>query len=241
MRAELSESGESEDVARGSEGRVNPELEFEVLESTSISARHRERLLGLFQANYSAANPVFLEKSLAVLRQVAFAYHEGEAIGFAMGESRWMDLPRLPEQLVNLAGLCCIAPDFRRRGLFGELTKRAMSLDAPLEQTRRLFCGRMAHPAAFRTIARLAKTVPSPGVRPTPWQQEVGRAIAETYRVFDFDPETFICMGDGRPIGYPRMEFDVEPWEWEAFASVDRDRGDSLLAIAWLPDDPPGW
>jgi hypothetical protein len=47
-------------------------FEFEVLESTSISARQRKRLLGLFQANYSAANSVFLEKSLSVLRQVAF-------------------------------------------------------------------------------------------------------------------------------------------------------------------------
>ena len=42
---------------------------------------------------------------------------------------------------------------------------------------------------------------------------EIGRAIADAYRVFDFDPETFVCIGDGRPIGYPRIDFDVEPWE----------------------------
>ena len=29
--------------------------------------------------------------------------------------------------------------------------------------------------------------------------------------------------------------------EWEAFASVNRDRDDALLAIAWIPDNPPGW
>jgi len=216
-------------------------FDFEVLEAASISARHRERVLGLFRANYRDANSAFVDKSLSVLRHVAFAYREGVAVGFAFGESRVMDLPRLPEQLVSLAGLCCIALDFRRRGLFRELSRLAMDWDALSPRMRRLFCGRMAHPAALRNMARLASVVPRPGARPTPWQQEVGRAIADAYRVFDFDPETFVCIGEGRPIGYPRIEFDVEPQEWEAFAAVNRERGDALLAIAWLPDSPPGW
>jgi hypothetical protein len=216
-------------------------FDFEVREATSISVFHREQVLVLFQTNYRDANPAFVDKSLSVLRHVAFAYHDGEAVGFALGESRLMDLPRLPEQLVSLAGLCCIAPDFRRRGLFSELSRLAMAWESLDDSTRRLFCGRMAHPAALRNMARLANSIPRPGVRPTPWQQEVGRAIADAYRVFDFDPETFVCIGEGRPIGYPRIEFDVEPEEWEAFSAVNRDRGDALLALAWLPDSPPRW
>ncbi len=199
-----------------------PPFDFEVLEASSISARQRELLLRLFQANYRGANPAFIDKSLSVLSRVAIAHREGEAIGFAMGESRRMDLPRLPDQLVNLAGLSCIAPAFRRRGLFGELSKLAMAWDPVTDKGRHLFCGRMAHPAALRTLSRLAKTVPSPGVRPTAWQQEVGRAIADAYRVFDFDPETFVCIGEGRPIGYPRIDFEVEPEEWDLFASVNQ-------------------
>jgi hypothetical protein len=217
------------------------EFDYEVLEASSISARHRESLLRLFRANYRDANPAFVDKSLSVLRYVAIARHEGKAIGFAMGESRRMDLPRLPDQLVSLAGLACIDPEFRRRGLFFGLSMRALAWNAPTQVARRLFCGRMAHPAALRSVTRLAKTLPSPGIRPTAWQQEVGRTIADTYGVFDFDPETFVCIGDGRPIGYPRIDFEVEPEEWEAFARVNRDRGDALLAIAWLPDSPPGW
>jgi len=216
-------------------------LDFEIQEASAISPLHRALLLGLFRANYRDANPDFIDKSLSVLGRVAFAYDEGEAIGFAMGDSRRMDLPHLPDQLVNLAGLCCIDPAFRRLGLFGELTKLTMTWDPLSEPTRRLFCGRMAHPAALRNITRMAKTVPSPGVLPTPWQQEVGTVIADAYGVSDFDPETFVCVGGGRPIGYPRIEFEVEPWEWDAFRSVDRDRGDALLAIAWLPEAPPGW
>jgi hypothetical protein len=99
----------------------------------------------------------------------------------------------------------------------------------------------MAHPAALRSIARLPTVVPRTGHRLTRWQQEVGRAIAEAYGVHGFDPETFVCLGSGQPIGYPDIEFDVEPHEWEIFEPVDRDRGDALLAIAWAPDAPPGW
>lgn len=216
-------------------------FDFEVLETASLSARHRASLLDLFQANYRDANPAFLDKSLSVLRHVAIARRGRKAIGFALGESRRMDLPRLPDQAVSLAGLSCIAPEFRRRGFFFGLSVRALARNAPNEATRRLICGRMAHPAALRTFTRLAKTVPSPGIRPTAWQQEIGRTIADAYGVFDFDPETFVCIGDGRPIGYPRIDFEVEPEEWDAFTHVNRDRGDALLSIAWLPDEPPGW
>ncbi len=83
--------------------------------------------------------------------------------------------------------------------------------------------------------------VPRPGVRPTAWQREVGRAIADAYGEERFDPETFVCKGTGTPIGYPVIDFEVEPVDWEVFRHVDRERGDSLLGIAWMPGAPPGW
>jgi hypothetical protein len=93
----------------------------------------------------------------------------------------------------------------------------------------------------MRSIASLAAVVPAPGVRPSPVQQETGKLIAEAYGVFEFDPETFVCVGSGDPIGYPKIEIGVEAHEWEVFKPVDRDRGDALLALAWLPTSPPGW
>jgi hypothetical protein len=217
------------------------EFDFTVKESRALSEQERGELLRLFEANYRQANPAFLEKSLATLRHTALAYHDGVAVGFGVAEARLMDLPRLPDQRVHLMGIACVAPEFRRRGLFMELELLALSAAALPERARRLTCGRMAHPAALRTVARLPKCVPSPGVRPTLWQQEVGSAIAEVYAVRDFDPETFVCIGSGTPNGYPRIEFDIEPHEWEVFEPVDRDRGDALLAIAWVPDPPQEW
>ncbi|MBW1687413.1 MAG: hypothetical protein JRS35_20440 [Deltaproteobacteria bacterium] len=217
------------------------EFDFTVKETRALSEQERRELFRLFELNYRQANPVFLEKSLATLRHAAMAFRDGLAVGFGVAETRVMDLPRLPAQLVTLAGICCIAPEFRRRGLFGKLELLAMTAEAVPEKSRRLACGRMAHPAAMRSIARFPKSVPRPGVRPTAWQQEVGSAIAEAYGVRDFDPETFVCIGSGTPTGYPRIEFEVEPHEWEVFEPVDRDRGDALLAIAWVPDPPQEW
>ena len=217
------------------------EFDFTVEESRALSEQERRELFRLFELNYRQANPAFLEKSLATLRYTAMAFRDGVAVGFGLAESRVMDLPRLPAQPVVLAGICCVAPEFRRRGLFGRLELLAMTAGAVPESPRRLACGRMAHPAAMRTIARFPKSVPRPGVRPTAWQQEVGSAIAEAYGVRDFDPETFVCIGSGTPTGYPRIEFEVEPHEWEVFEPVDRDRGDALLTIAWVPDPPQEW
>lgn len=214
---------------------------FKVIEADKASAEDVERAFSLFEMNYRQANRAYLEKSLETLRYLALAKHEGTTVGFALGESRLMALPRLLGQVVNLAGICCIEPQFRRRGLFGQLEYLIfLATDMPAH-SRRLTCGRMAHPAGMRGLTRIPTVVPKPGVRPTPWQQEVGQAIADAFGSHAFDPETFVCIGSGEPIGYPIIEFQVEPIEWEVFRQVNRDRGDSLLAIAWTPDAPPGW
>jgi hypothetical protein len=216
-------------------------LDLTLKESDALSRADRETLLGLFRSSYRQANPAFLEKSLETLRWVALARQDGNPVGFALGETRVIDLPRLPAQVVSLAGICCVRGELRRRGLFGALERLLLTPREVPEAARRLFCGRTAHPAAMRTIARISAAVPRPGHRPTPWQQEVGQTIAEAYGVHRFDPETFVCVGPGQPIGYPDIEHDVEPHEWEIFEPVDRDRGDALLALAWAPDAPPGW
>ena len=217
------------------------ELEFRVRDAGALSERERGELSDLFERNYRRADPAFLARSLAKLRCVATATRGDVAVGFALAETRVMDLPRLPEQVVSLAGIGCVAPEFRRRGVLGELQRRAVTANPVPERPRRLICGRMAHPAALRIIGRLPTAVPRAGVRPTAWQQAVGQAVAAAYGVHGFDPETFVCLGDGTPIGYPLLELDVEPREWELFEAVDRDRGDALLAIAWAPDAPPDW
>jgi hypothetical protein len=151
-----------------------------------------------------------------------------------------MDLPRLPRQLVALAGICCVDPRYRRQGLFRDLEVRAFRASGlPLEE-RLLSCGRVTHPASFRTMTWSPTHVPMRGVLPTPWQQEVGEAIAGMYGVDQFDPSTFVCKGSGTPMR-PILDVEVRPEEWEPFARVDAARGDCLLGLLWTPDAPDGW
>jgi hypothetical protein len=216
-------------------------FDFRVVETDEVSPQDLQQVFSLFEMNYRQANRTYLEKSLRTLRYLALAEHQGTAAGFGLAECRVMDLPRLPGEVVNLAGICCIAPQFRRRGLFTELERLALAATQVPPHSRRLSCGRMAHPAGMRVFVRHPTVVPKPGVRPTPWQQQVGQAIAAAYGSHAFDPETFVCIGSGQPIGYPIIDFEVEPCEWEVFRQVNRDRGDALLAMVWTPDAPPGW
>ena len=222
--------------------RPLPGFAFRTVPIESLTAAERQLLSELFDACFRNANQAHLQKLLGQLRTVSIALCDEKPAGFTMSDVRVMDLPRLPEQVVMLGGLTCVIPEFHRRGLMMELGRRNVIDSTPQWRERALICGRYVHPAVFkRVVASSESGVPKPGVRPTAWQQEVGRAIADAYGVEEFDPETFVCRGSGRPIGYPIIDLQVEPEDWEVFRHVDRDRGDSLLGIVWIPDAPGGW
>ncbi len=218
-----------------------PASDFRVMRTADMTASDRTIAHELFDVAYDRANHAYLDKSFHALRYIAFAEPGGIAAGFALNDQRELALPRLGVEWVSLGGICCIAPEFCRRGLFGLLESLAGSAAgiAP-DGRRRLSCGRMAHPASFRGAAANPSGVPKVGMRPTRWQQEVGLVIAGVYGS-TLDPTTFTVVGAGTPIGYPRMEVEATEEEWRAFEHVDRDRGDALLSIAWSPEAPDGW
>lgn len=216
-------------------------FDIRMVPTADLTPGDRDLMFALFAANYRDANLPYLEKSFGVLKYAAIATEKGTPAGFALAEMRVLDLPRLPQTIVGMAGICCVDAAFRRRGLFGGLEGTAMGGAGIRPEGRYLSTGRMAHPATMRTMARNASVVPMVGVPITEWQRAVGRAIADAYGVVEFDDETFVVRGSGVPIGYPVMEIDVEPEEWLAFERVDRDRGDSLLGVCWHPEAPEGW
>ena len=109
--------------------------------TADLTPREREIAIELFRANYREANVAYLEKSFGTLKHVAFALSGETPAGFALGETRIIDLPRLRGQSVALAGICCVAPEFRRRGLFGQLERAAM-MASGIQQPPWLSCGR---------------------------------------------------------------------------------------------------
>ena len=93
-------------------------FEFDVVATSDLGESALARVLALFRASYRAANEAYLQRSLTRLRFIATATAADALAGFALGEMRIMDLPRLPQQAVALAGICCVDASFRRQGLF---------------------------------------------------------------------------------------------------------------------------
>ncbi len=217
------------------------DIEFKTLPTGDLSDGERAIMFRLFDSCYRQANHAYLEDTITRLDFASLAFRDATLVGFGLGELRMMDLPCLPQAAVILGGLTCVAPEFRRQGLGTELGRRNIVAGARGGIERMLLCGRAAHPAGFRVLVRNESAVPQRGAAPTPWQQDVGQVLADAYGVAAFDPLTFACTGSGRPIGYPVLEIDVRPDEWELFRPVDRDCGGSLLGMVWIPDAPPGW
>jgi len=222
------------------------DLEVRIVRAGTMTASERRDVFEIFDASYRDGNHEYLQRSIDRIGLLALAVADGRGVGYSISHARWMDLPGFEEpQLVLLHGMRCVVPDYRHRGVNG-VTNRAIdaAMKAELEaigrtHERQLACGRYGH--AARAGGRKDPTaVPRLGRRPTAWQQAVGLAIADAYGSH-LDPETFVCVGSGAPIGYPNEEFEPTDAEREAYAAVDRDRGDNLLVINWTPDGPAGW
>lgn len=217
-------------------------VDFSTMETADLSADVAAALHRVFEATYRNADHGYLDESIGQLDRVVLGRHEDDVVGFALGAWHAVELPRLETpQVVKLAGLACIDPGFRRRGLASRLGELATAGgDVPAEYA--LFGGRMAHPASYRQASARIGAVPRPDRRPSSWQREVGAVVAGLLGVRDFDDETFVCRGRSRSIGEPVVDVEVSEDEWKVFAPVDRSRGETLLAIWWGGDPgPDGW
>jgi len=219
-----------------------PDLEMRVVKTADLGNDDRERVHRLFDLAYRQANHAYLEKSFSRLKTIALATKKEDLVGFGVAETIQTHLPRLEHpQIVMLAGICCVDPGYRRVGLFKRLEILAGGASGLLEPGKRvLMCGRMAHPVSFRTMRGFPSVIPKVGVPLSDWHKEVGLRVSELYGSM-LDPETFVVIGEGTPIGYPNLACEVSDQEWLPFQSVNRDRGDALLGLFWAPDAPEGW
>lgn len=220
-----------------------PGIDFRVGRSDALQADELRAVHDLFERSYQRADHAYLDRSLSRLRYIARAQERGALVGFALADTRMAALPRFEEpQLLLLGGIGCIDPDHRRRGLFSHISRLAARADGPLTERAKRFlaCGRIAHPASFRAMMQFPSVIPRKGKRISRWHLQIAAAVASLYGV-RLKGDSLIVEGSGAPIGYPRIEIDVAAEEWLPFREVDRERGDSLLTCAWIPDAPCGW
>lgn len=232
-------------VSTSNEGRP-AHSDIRIVRVPEMTETESQEIFAIFDASYRQANHEYLQLSLERIGLLALAVMNEMPAGYAISNFRWMDLPGFDEpQLVVLHGMRCVVPQYRHQGLFVRLNReieaemRRQIVASGRIPDRQLNCGRYGH--ASRAGGRAdPSAVPRVGRAPTAWQQAVGRAVAEAYGS-NLDPLTFVCVGSGTPIGYPNEEFDASEAERAAFAPVNRQRGDNLLVINWVPDSPPGW
>ena len=216
-------------------------VDLDVKPTTELTPEERQGLHRVFDDAYIDGDHGYLEDQLRNLASIAIATAaDVGAVGFALSDSRVVDLPRLPAQVFRTAGLSCVLSTHKRRGISSRLESMAMAAgDAP-PAVHTLLASRFAHAAGLHHARQRVPVVPRPGHQLTAWHREVAVAVAELLGVPAFDPDTFVCHGPGRPVGKNVIDLDVPDEEAELFAPVDRSRGDTLLAL-WWTTPPPGW
>lgn len=219
------------------------EIKLTAQKSKELTADQIAQIDALFDQTYEAANFDYLHASFDVLRWTSLAFDGDTLAGFTLGDGVTGKVPRVAgEQKIALAGIGCIDADYRRQGLFQRLAMESMMASGEVSFAgSTLFCGRMAHAITYRTAKNTAAgVVPSAGLLVSDWHSEVLQYIAGLYKV-KVDPASGVVQGKGEPIGYPRLSYGASDSEKELFAHVNRDKGDSLLTVGWMPEAPPDW
>lgn len=217
-------------------------IAIDVWSTDELTDEDRLGVHRVFDNAYIDGDHGYLDDQLARLANLALARAEEGVVGFALSDARVVDLPRLPQQVVRTAGLACVHDAHKRKGISNRLESMAMTAGDVPAAVHTLLAGRFAHPAGTHHLRTRVDIVPRIDGPPTEWQREVAVAMADVLGIGDFDADTFVCRGPGRPVGQNVIEVDREVAEQEAalFAPVDRTRGDTLLAL-WWTTPPAGW
>jgi len=201
------------------------------------------QILALFDAAYADADHSYLLASFEVMDWISLAMHGPNLAGFAVGDTKIVDLPRMHGlQSVATYGIGCVDENYRRMGLFTRLEKAVVQASGKLSVNGRyLNCGRTAHPATYNFFPNIGTgCIPEPDRPLSPWHLEMVERVAALYCV-EVHPGTCIVIGKGMPIGYPRLKVVATDAELRMFENVNRDRGEALLTMSWTPDAPTGW
>jgi hypothetical protein len=150
-----------------------------------------------------------------------------------------------PCLLVGLASVRRTAKrDTALKALMSDQYRRAL-LAFPDEDV--LVGARFTDPAAFGAFRGLTDIVPRPGHRATGEERAWGRRLAKRFGAEGrIDDRTFVVVGDGNSSGCLDHESlkpeTVDAEVAELFSSLDRSRGDYLIAFGWaMAEDLAAW
>lgn len=133
---------------RGSAGGI----ELSTQAAHDLTEGQIAQIMALFDAAYAEADHSYLLSSFDVMGWIALAMNGSMLAGFAIGDAKLVELPRIEGRCpVATYGISCIDDSFRRMGLFTRLEKAVVGANGVLQpDTLYLHCGRTAHPATYR-------------------------------------------------------------------------------------------
>jgi hypothetical protein len=208
-----------------------------VLRTDQLGDAQRQDLTHLYRRCYRRADRAYLAKALSAFDLVVVSRIGRQLCGFLLGRITRAELPEIGPTNLYLAGMGCVAPELRRSGISIQLHLKLFER-VPAENW--LGAARAANPVTLRAFTRMPGAVPHPEREITGWHRAVGGVVAELYGA-PFDPEHFVCIGDGRSSGHSQIEFEPTEFERKLFEPVQRERGDTLLVIYWRESAPDGW
>ena len=98
---------------------------------------------------------------------------------------------------------------------------------------------RLNDPSTFEVFKVLSNVIPRPGHGANGEERAWGRRLAKRYRIGNsaYDPRAFLATGDGGQaavLDYESLRPErIDPALGDLMGTLERDRGDSLVAVAW--------
>ncbi|MGH9039450.1 MAG: hypothetical protein ACRDZ3_04395, partial [Acidimicrobiia bacterium] len=178
----------------------------------------------------SCLDDKILDKQVESFPRVSLVTADEEVVGFLFGS-----LERIGGTPCVLWGLGTARDASAAEPVVSAMTTelfRRAAISFPDEDV--LVAGRFAHPTVYQLFGGLQEPVPRPGYKASGEDRAWGRRLAKRFGCDDrYDDRAFRAEGQGAP--EPLLDVELsgspEPAVTELMSSVERERGDSLIAF----------
>ncbi len=210
-------------------------VEVESRDCTAVSDAELEAMADLCAEGPNPFTVGFLSKQTELWVLLTEAREGGRLRGFVFST-----LERIGGTPVVILGAGSVTRISRRSTVLSALVAEQLHRAVMAFPDEDVLMGvRMNDPSAFDVFKVLSNVIPRPGHNANGEERAWGRRLAKRYRIGNsvYDPRDFVATGDGgQPAVFdyesPRPE-KIAPELHALFGNVQRDRGDSLVAVAW--------
>lgn len=210
-------------------------VEVESRDCTAVSDAELEAMADLCAEGPNPFTVGFLSKQTELWVLLTEAREGSRLRGFVFST-----LERIGGTPVVILGAGSVARTSRRSTVLAALIAEQLHRAVMAFPDEDVLMGiRMNDPATFEAFKVLSGAIPRPGHHANGEERAWGRRLAKRYRIGNsvYDPRTFVAAGDGGQPGVLDYESArperIDPELVALLSDVRRERGDSLVAVAW--------